>query len=262
MTREQHKVIFVCNKEGHGRKAKEGDPADESDDSNDEKRGFKPENSNKGHGDEDAEKRKKLVGGKKRKRERMHHTDCKARMVIKLIADRWHVIFFAPNHNHELIVKPSLKNFMRSHKGIPKTEKDFIALLHGCNLSTGRIMQLMMNEFYGSAQLVPYEGKDVGNFRSTIRRTEKYKDMQETLDFFKELENKDPKFFYKIKLDNEHRVDSLFWVDGAARHAYIESYHDYVSFDATYMTNMYDMPFTPFIGINRHGQSFMMGCAF
>ena len=70
-------------------------------------------------------------------------------------------------------------------------------------------MQLM-NEFYGSAQLVPYEGKDVGNFRSTIRRTEKYKDMQETLDYFKELENKDPKFFYKIKLDNEHRVDSFF----------------------------------------------------
>ena len=119
LTREQHKVIFVCNKEGHGRKAKEGDPADESDDSNDEKRGFKPENSNKGHGDEDAEKRKKLVGGKKRKRERMHHTDCKARMVVKLIADRWHVIFFAPDHNHDLVVKPSMKKFRRSHKGYP-----------------------------------------------------------------------------------------------------------------------------------------------
>ena len=36
LTREQHKVIFVCNKEGHGRKAKEGDTATESDDSNDE----------------------------------------------------------------------------------------------------------------------------------------------------------------------------------------------------------------------------------
>jgi len=87
-------------------------------------------------------------------------------MVDKLIADRWHVIYFAPDHNHDLVVKPSLKKFLRSHKGIPKEEKEFIALLHGCNLSTGWIMQLM-NEFYGSAQLVPYEGKDVGNFRST-----------------------------------------------------------------------------------------------
>ncbi|XP_039778558.1 protein FAR-RED IMPAIRED RESPONSE 1-like [Panicum virgatum] len=87
-------------------------------------------------------------------------------------------------------------------------------------------------------ELVPYEGKDVGNFRSTIRRTEKYKDVQETLDYFRELEQEDPEFFYKIKLDADHRVECLFWVDSAARHAYIESYSDLVSFDATYMTNM------------------------
>jgi len=116
-------------------------------------------------------------------------------MVVKLISDRWHVIFFALDHNHDLIVKLSMKKSMRYHKGIPKEEKDFIALLHGCNLSTRRIMQLM-NEFYVSAQLVPYEGKDVGNFLSTIWRAEKYKDMQETLDFFKELEHEDPEFFY------------------------------------------------------------------
>ena len=28
------------------------------------------------------------------------------------------------------------------------------------------------------------------------------------------------------------------------------------------MTNMYNMSFAPFIGINRHGQSFMLGCVF
>ena len=82
------------------------------------------------------------------------------------------------------------------------------------------------------------------------------------MDYFRELEQEDPEFFYKIKLDVDHRVECLFWVDSAARHAYIESYSDLVSFDATYMTNMYDMPFTPFIGINKHGQSYMLGCAF
>ena len=140
----------------------------------------------------------------------MQHTDCKAKMVVKLIADKWHVIYFALDHNHDLVIKPSLKKFLRSHKGIPKQEKDFIALLHGCNLSTGQIMQVM-NEFYGSTQLVPYEAKDVGNFRSTIRRMEKYKDIQETLDHFKALKNEDSEFFYKLKLDIEHRVECLFW---------------------------------------------------
>ena len=54
----------------------------------------------------------------------------------------------------------------------------------------------------------------------------------------------------------------LILVDGAARKAYVEAYHDCVSFDATYLTNMYNMPFAPFIGINSHGQSFMLGCVF
>ncbi|RLM86579.1 hypothetical protein C2845_PM04G10870 [Panicum miliaceum] len=145
--------------EGHGRKTKEGKSAAESDDSNYEVGDSEPENKNEENDNEDGEKKKKLDGGKRRKREKMHHTDYKARMVVKLIGDRWHVIFFAPDHNHDLVVKSSMKKFMRSHKGIPKQEKDFIALFHGCNLSTGRIMQLM-NEFYGSAQLVPYEAKD------------------------------------------------------------------------------------------------------
>ncbi|XP_066341861.1 protein FAR-RED IMPAIRED RESPONSE 1-like [Miscanthus floridulus] len=113
-------------------------------------------------------------------------------------------------------------------------------------------MQLM-SEFYGSAQLTPYEAKDVSNFRSTIRKTEKFKDMQQALDHFRVLREEDPVFFYKFKLDDEHRFQNLFWADSASRHAYIESYHDCVSFDATYMTNLYDMPFAPFIGINRYG---------
>ncbi|XP_062232789.1 protein FAR1-RELATED SEQUENCE 5-like [Phragmites australis] len=121
-------------------------------------------------------------------------------------------------------------------------------------------MQLM-SEFYGSRQLVPYEDKDVHNFCSTLRTTEKYKDMQETLEYFEELKQHDPDFFYKFKLDDDYRLQNLFWIDGAARRAY-ETYHDCVSFDTTYMTNMYDMPFAPFIGINRHGQSFQVGCAF
>lgn len=42
----------------------------------------------------------------------------------------------------------------------------------------------------------------------------------------------------------------------------MEANHDCVSFDATYITNMYNMPFAPFIGINRHGQSIILGCGF
>jgi hypothetical protein len=112
-----------------------------------------------------------------------------------------------------------------------------------------------MNELYSSTQIVPYIGKDINNFRSTIRRTEKYKDMQEAVDCFRDIQQEDPNFFCTVKLDDRDRVESLFWVDSAARQVYIDLYHDCVSFDATYMTNMYDMPFAPFIVINKHGKS-------
>ncbi|RLN12553.1 hypothetical protein C2845_PM09G10360 [Panicum miliaceum] len=123
LTREQQKLLFVCNKEGCGRKAKgENSPA-ESDDNNYKVGDSEPENYNEENANEDGEKKKRLDGGKKRKREKMHHTDCKTRMVVKLIADRWHVIFFARDHNHDLVVKPSLKKFMRFSKEFEKTAK-------------------------------------------------------------------------------------------------------------------------------------------
>jgi hypothetical protein len=151
-------------------------------------------------------------------------------MVVNLMDERWHVTYFMADHNHDLAAKPSLKKFLRSHKGIPQQEKEFITLPHGCNLTTGRIMQLM-NELYGSAQIVPYIGKDINNFRSTIRRTEKFKDMQEAVDRFRDIQQEDPNFFCTVKLDDRDRVESLFWVDSAARQAYIDIYHDCVSFE-------------------------------
>jgi hypothetical protein len=79
--------------------------------------------------------------------------------------------------------------------------------------------------------------------------------MQQAIDRFREIQAEDPNFYCKAKLDDRDSVESIFWVDSAARQAYIDLYHDCVSFDATYKTNMYDMPFAPFIGINKHGQS-------
>ncbi|XP_022852997.1 protein FAR1-RELATED SEQUENCE 5-like [Olea europaea var. sylvestris] len=39
-----------------------------------------------------------------------------------------------------------------------------------------------------------------------------------------------------------------------------KEFGDVVTFDTTYLTNKYDMPFTPFVGVNHHGQSTLLGC--
>ncbi|XP_020271714.1 protein FAR1-RELATED SEQUENCE 5-like [Asparagus officinalis] len=47
--------------------------------------------------------------------------------------------------------------------------------------------------------------------------------------------------------------------DGRSREAYKE-FGEVVTFDTTYLTNKYDMPFSPFVGVNHHGQSILLGC--
>nr|XP_045083404.1 protein FAR1-RELATED SEQUENCE 5-like [Aegilops tauschii subsp. strangulata] len=183
-------------------------------------------------------------------------------MLVKLLDSRWEVIYFVAEHNHPLVDKPSLTKYLRSHQGIPPEERAFLTHLHNCNLTTGRMMHIM-SDYYGTELIVPYGTKHISNLKSELNKhATKEGDMIETVAYFKDQQKEDPDFFYKIKYDEEDRVENIFWVDGAARKAYAEAYHDCISFDTTYMTNMYNMPFAPFIGINRHGQSFMLGCGF
>ena len=186
--------------------------------------------------------------------------DCKAKMRVKRIGARWEVTQFIEEHTHEVIQKFALKKYLRSHKRIPREERRFIDLLHDVNLSSGRIMQIMA-ELYGNMKNVPYDSKTVSNYTATLGQENRFKDIPQLLEHFEELRKDDPNFFYKFKLDADMKVENIFWVDGSAREVY-KLYNDCISFDTTYMTNMYNMPCAPFIGINRYGQSIQLGCGF
>ncbi|XP_026405810.1 protein FAR1-RELATED SEQUENCE 5-like isoform X3 [Papaver somniferum] len=63
-----------------------------------------------------------------------------------------------------------------------------------------------------------------------------------------------------VQVDGEGRAANLFWVDARSRMAYIR-FGDVVTFDTTYKTNKYSMPFAPFTGKNHHHQSITFGFA-
>ncbi|KAI5006357.1 hypothetical protein ZWY2020_033600 [Hordeum vulgare] len=84
---------------------------------------------------DDDSKTKKTT--KKRKRDTILQTGCKAKMVVKLIDGRWEVINFVGEHNHPLVEKQSLTMYLRSHQGIPTEEMAFLTHLHNCNLTIG-----------------------------------------------------------------------------------------------------------------------------
>ena len=52
-------------------------------------------------------------------------------------------------------------------------------------------------------------------------------------------------FFYTIDIDEEGRLKNILWVDARSRVAFKE-FGDVVTFDTTYLTNRYDIPFAPF----------------
>ncbi|XP_073363259.1 protein FAR-RED IMPAIRED RESPONSE 1-like [Aegilops tauschii subsp. strangulata] len=99
-------------------------------------------------------------------------------------------------------------------------EQDFLRVLHGCNIETARQMQLM-SWFYGSAKDVPYTTQDIANQRAKFRLEHRHTDVGSTIAYFQEMRAKDSYFYWRIKLDDEDRVENLFWIDHHAGHMQI-----------------------------------------
>jgi hypothetical protein len=123
-------------------------------------------------------------------------------------------------------------------------------------------MMKVMSEFYDEDDFVPYGPNSISNLRSQFRSENKEYDMTETLQHFEDLQQQNPNFFFDYFFDSENHVEKILWVDSVARKAYAYAYLDCVSFDTTFCTNRFNMPFAPFIGINKHGQTFILGCGF
>jgi len=64
------------------------------------------------------------------------------------------------------------------------------------------------------------------------------------------------KKFFDIDMDEDNRIKNAFWADARSR----ADFGDVVSFDTTYLTNKYNMPFAPFDGVNHHGKSILLEC--
>ncbi|BBN70215.1 Protein kinase superfamily protein [Prunus dulcis] len=65
----------------------------------------------------------------------------------------------------------------------------------------------------------------------------------------------------KIEGDGHDRFSRCFWADATSRRAY-GFYGDVVVFDTTFNTNRYDLTFAPMLGVNNHGQTIVLACAF
>lgn len=102
--------------------------------------------------------------------------------------------------------------------------------------------------------------QDVRSYLSKQRKVlSKDGDGKALLAHFSRMWELNRNFFYEIDIDYQNHVRNVFWADARSKAA-CEYFGDVIFFDTTYLTNKYDMPFVPFVGVNHHGQAILLGC--
>ncbi|KAL7251562.1 hypothetical protein ACSBR1_013408 [Camellia fascicularis] len=101
----------------------------------------------------------------------------------------------------------------------------------------------------GGHEHLSFTEKDCRNYIEKMRRLRLGTSNAEAiLTYFTKMQNKNSSFFYVKDLDDDGRLQNVFWAVARSRAAY-ESFGDVVSFDSTYLTKKYDMPFALFVRI-------------
>lgn len=185
---------------------------------------------------------------------------CKASLSVKVQdSGKWIVSGFVKEHNHEL-VPPDQVHCLRSHRQISGPAKTLIDTLQAAGMGPRKIMSALIRE-YGGISNVGFTEVDCRNYMRNNRQRSSEGDTQLLLDYLRQMHADNPSFFYAVQGDNEQYTGNVFWSDPKARMNYT-SFGDTVTFDTTYRSNRYRLPFAPFTGINHHGQPVLFGCAF
>ncbi|XP_059665210.1 protein FAR1-RELATED SEQUENCE 4 isoform X2 [Cornus florida] len=177
---------------------------------------------------------------------------CKASMHVKRRPNgKWYVHSFIKEHNHELL--PAQAHFFRSHRNVDPLKND-------AKIRRRKILAAVSKQ-YGAYQ---YTGCVENYFRNQQDKgrnlTLEEGDAQVLLELFVHMQEENPKFFYAVDLNEEHRLRNVFWVDAKGMNDYT-NFSDVVSFDTTYFMNKYKIPLVLFIGVNHHIQPTLLGCA-
>ncbi|CAJ2633481.1 protein FAR1-RELATED SEQUENCE 5-like [Trifolium pratense] len=189
---------------------------------------------------------------------------CKASLSVKMhdSSGKWIVSGFVREHNHEL-VPPDQVHCLRSHRQISGSAKTLIDTLQAAGMGPRRIMSALIKE-YGGISKVGFTEVDCRNYMRNNRHRSLQGDIQLVLDYLRQMHAQNPNFFFAVQgdLDDEdHSITNVFWADPKARLNYTY-FGDTVTFDTTYRSNRYRLPFAPFTGVNHHGQPVLFGCAF
>lgn len=173
--------------------------------------------------------------------------------LLRCATGGYYVKTLVSEHNHSLLESCGEKRHLFSHKYIDGPTKEMIRHLRENNVSLSKV-NCIMGSMHGSMSAIPFTKKALRSVCAEIAQDHLQDDVTKTMQLFKELSKDDPNFRFSVQLDEDDKIKSLMWSSGRSRRMY-SHFGDVVTFDTTYQTNFYDMPFGMFVGVNNHFQS-------
>ncbi|XP_056690383.1 protein FAR1-RELATED SEQUENCE 5-like [Spinacia oleracea] len=182
----------------------------------------------------------------RRKRVMITRTKCEAQIFAKMNQNgdfeiEKHVVV----HNHPLTRE--ISNYLhRSERRMTEPKKEAIEAMSECGLRPMKSYRYMSTET-GGDDCVGHTMIDHLNYCYKLK--------------MKQIDGKDSQTLVNELLNDEGKVECLFWRDSMMREDY-KIYGDVLVFDTTFRTNKYNLICAPFVGINNHWKNTMFACAF
>lgn len=180
-------------------------------------------------------------------------TQCPAMIILlRTEDDGWYICENRVTHNHDMLLTCAQKLHFPSHRHIDKYTRELVSQLRQNNVNLSKVYSII-GTFFGRIENVPFTKRCLRTLCAKLSRDQADEDVKKTMDYFAELKQSDPEFTYTVRVDSESRIRTLIWTSGKSKLQY--HYFGDVTFDTTYRTNLYDMPFGLFVGVNNHFQS-------
>ncbi|TVU35741.1 hypothetical protein EJB05_17644, partial [Eragrostis curvula] len=182
---------------------------------------------------------------------------CKAMIRLLRTEDHgWYVSRFIEEHNHPFSETYAENKQWPSHGDIDPITRDFIRRLRENNVSIGRVCNILGVSDGSSGQTIRKEA--VRSVCASLARESIKDDIGKTLRLLDEMKKNDPGMEVRYQVTKEGRIRSMLWCTGKNRLDYAR-FGDVITFDTTYRTNLYNLPFGLFVGVNNHFQSVIFG---
>lgn len=196
-------------------------------------------------------------GGKKKRKRFTKRTGCTAMITVRKqeASGKWVIVKFRKDHNHPLLGSSEVLT-----PRPPKTAKSTKNRAREKGKKVRKATTPVPKDDRGQPSNVSLDDNASINKVAKVRRWYFGNETQNILGYFKRRQANDPGFFYAVEVDERQCLSRVFWVDGRSRTAY-EHFGDVVTFDTSYRSNRFQVPFAPFIGVNHHLQPISFGCA-